>query len=207
MADDYFRRRYTQADFPLLASSIAEALPLLRTALSLLVLSVPVSDVRLDLGQSAAIVEWLTLPLAADITAVNAAVATFTGGTTTAAPIEINSFGAATSTSGTPVVKITHTTAALSAGTYQVIWNSSVRMLALIANTGVEARISIARSDGATVAQTDAWDLANLHVFNGALTFVILAGQTIAVTLSFLRLGASGTAEMSGARITIDKVS
>lgn len=207
MADDYFRRRYTQADFTSLATSIAEGLPLLRTALALLSLTVPVSDVRLDLSLNAAIVEWLTLPAAADITAVNAAVAAFVGGSTTSAPIEINSFGAVTTTSGTPTVKITHTTGPLDAGTYQVIWNSSLRMLAVIANTGVEGRIALVRSDGATVSQSDAWDLNSLHVFNGALTFQILAGQTIAATLSFLRLGASGTAEMSGARITIDKIS
>lgn len=207
MADDYFRRRYTQTDFTSLATSIAEGIPLLRTALAVLVLTVPVSDVRLDLSANAAIVEWLSLPSSADVAAVDAAVAAFTGGTTTSAPIEINSFGTVTSTSATPTVKITHTTGALDEGTYQVIWNSSIRMQAVIANTGVEGRISIARSDGATVAQTDAWDLANNHVFNGAITFQILAGQTIAVTLSFLRLGASGTAEMSGARITIDKIS
>jgi len=207
MADDYFRRRYTQTDFVALNTSIGEALDLLRTALVTLTLSVPIYDVRLDPSANAAIVEWITLPSAGDIAAVDAAVAALVGGTTTSAPIEINSFGTQTSTSATPVVKITHTTGALDEGTYQVIWNSSIRMQAVAANTGVEGRISIARSDGATVAQTDAWDLANNHVFNGAITFIILAGQTIAVTLSFLRLGASGTAEMSGARITIDKIS
>jgi hypothetical protein len=207
MADDYFRRRYTQTDFLALATSIGEGIPLLRTALAELTLTVPVSDVRLDLSANAAIVEWLTLPTSGDVAAVDAVIAAFTGGTTTSAPIEINSFATATSTSATPVVKITHTTDPLDEGTYQVIWNSTTRMQAVIANTGVEGRISIARSDGATVSQADAWDLANAHVFNGAITFVILAGQTIAVTLSFLRLGASGTAEMSGARITIDKIS
>lgn len=207
MADDYFRRRYTQTDFPLLITSIAEALPLLRTALVTLTLTVPIYDVRLDPSANAAIVEWITLPSSADVAAVNAAVAAFAGGTTTGAPIEINSFGAVTSTSATPTVKITHTTQPLDQGTYQVIWNSSVRMLALIANTGVEGRIAITRSDGAAVSQSDAWDLPNLHTFNGAITFVVLAGQTITATLSFLRLGASGTAEMSGARITIDKLS
>jgi len=207
MADDYFRRRYTQADFTSLNTSIAEGLPLLRTALALLTLTEPVYDVRLDPSQGAAIVEWVALPSTADVAAVDAAVAAFTGGTTTSAPIEINSFAAATSTIGTPTVKITHTTEPLDEGTYQVIWNSSIRMLAVIANTGVEGRIAISRSDGASVSQSDAWDLANLHTFNGAITFVILAGQTITATLSFLRLGSSGTAEMSGARITIDKIS
>lgn len=206
MSDDYFRRRYTQADFTSLATSISEAIPLLRTALGTLVLTEPVYDVRLDPTTSAAIVEWVRLPSSADLIAVNAAVAAFAGGTTTSAPIELNSFGASTTTSGTPTTKITHTTQPLAAGTYQVLWNSSTRMLVAAANTGVEGRISITRSDAVNVAQTDAWDLANLHVFNGAITFVILAGQTISVTLSFLRLGASGTAEMSGARITIDKV-
>lgn len=207
MSDDYFRRRYTQADFVALPTSIGEALPLLRTALAVLTLTEPVYDVRLDPSGAAAIVEWVALPTSGDLAAVNAAVAAFTGGSTTSAPIEINSFGAATSTSGTPTVKITHTTQPLDEGTYQVIWNSSIRMQAVIANTGVEGRIAIQRSDGASVSQSDAWDLANLHTFNGAITFVILAGQTIAVTLSFLRLGASGVAEMSGARITIDKIS
>lgn len=206
MADDYFRRRYAQSDFPALAGSIAENIGLLRTALAQLVLTEPVYDVRLDPGQAAAIVEWVRLPSTGDLTAVNNAVAAFVGGTTTSAPIEINSFGVSTTTSATPVTKITHTTLPLAAGTYQVIWNSSIRMQAVAANTGVEGRITITRSDGASVAQTDAWDLANNHVFNGAITFVVLAGQTITATLAFLRLGSSGTAEMSGARITIDKV-
>lgn len=206
MADDYFRRRYTQGDFAALATSIAEALPLFRTALAQLTLTEPVYDVRLDPTQSAAIVEWVALPSTADLAAVDAAVAAFVGGTTTSAPIELNSFAVSTTTSATPTTKITHTTQPLAAGTYQVIWNSSLRMQAVAANTGVEGRITITRSDGVSVAQTDAWDLANNHVFNGAITFVVLAGQTITATLAFLRLGASGTAEMSGARITIDKV-
>lgn len=206
MADDYFRRRYVPADFLVLTTSLAEAVPLLRTALSQLVLTEPVNEVRLDVSGSGVVVEWVRLPTALDVTAVNTAVATFVGATTTSAPIELNSFAASTTTSATPVTKITHTTQPLVAGTYQVIWNSSIRMLAVLANTGVEGRITISRSDGATVGQTDAWDLANNHVFNGAITFVIQAGQTIAVTLAFLRLGVTGTAEMSGARITIDKV-
>jgi hypothetical protein len=80
-------------------------------------------------------------------------------------------------------------------------------MQAVAANTGIEGKVRITRSDGVFVEQDDAWDLANHHAYNGALTFTVLAGQTIRVQLTFSRLGASGTAEMSGARVTIDQLS
>jgi hypothetical protein len=79
-------------------------------------------------------------------------------------------------------------------------------MQAVIANTGVEGKIRITRSDGVFVEQDDAWNLSNRHAFNGALTFTLLAGQTIHVQLSHARLGASGVAEISGARVTIDQI-
>jgi hypothetical protein len=80
-------------------------------------------------------------------------------------------------------------------------------MQAVAANTGIEGKIRITRSDGVFVEQDDAWDLANRHAFNGAITFTVLAGQTIRAFLTFSRLGVSGTAEMSGARVTIDQLS
>src|SRR5690606_37777636 len=101
-----------------------------------------------------------------------------------------------------PVEKMRATTPPRDAGTYQVVWNSAIRMQAVIAGTGVEAKIRLERSDGAFVEQTDAWDLNVRHAFNGAITFTLSAGQTIEAVLSFSRLGASGTAEMSGARIS-----
>jgi hypothetical protein len=208
MADESYRRVYFQpSDFPLLVGSIAANIDLLETALVALALTVPISDVRLAAGGTAALVEWLTLPVASDIAAVDAVVAAFTGGTTTSQPFEYNSFATSTSTSSTPVVKIDETTPPLDAGTYQVIWTSSTRMQAVIPNTGVQADITLTRSDGVFVHQDDAWDLANRHAFNGAITFQVLAGQTIRSQLTFNRLGASGTAEMSGARITVDKLS
>ncbi len=82
-----------------------------------------------------------------------------------------------------------------------------MRMQAVIANTGVVATMRITRSDGVFVEQDDAWDRSNRHAYNWPITFEILAGQTITTLLTFNRLGASGTAEMSGARITVDKIS
>jgi hypothetical protein len=206
MTDDYFRRRYTQQQFTSLPTSIAEALPLLRTSLSQLALSQPITDVQLDLSGNAAIVEWSTLPLAADLALVDAAITSFAGGTTSHAPLELNSPGASTTQLTTPVDKLTFATPPLEAGTYQILWTSSIRMLAIAANTGVAASVAFLRSDGVSFAQDDSWDLNVRHAFNGALTFQVLAGQTLSGALRFTRLGASGTAEMSGARITVDKL-
>lgn len=205
MAQSNFTRIYLRAEFTSLVGNIPIAL--LATTLTALALSVPILDVRFTPQQNAVIVEWNTFPSAADITALDAAVAAFIGGTTTSQPFEYNSFAVSTSASSTPVTKIDQTTPPLDAGTYQVLWTTSLRMQAVIANTGVQADITLSRSDGVSVHQDDAWDLTNRHAFNGALTFQMLAGQTIRSQLTFNRLGASGTAEMSGVRITVDKIS
>lgn len=196
---------YPRADFVTLTGAVP--VDLLRTALAAVPQTVSIVDVRLSLQRDGVIVEWLTFPSAADVGAVDAAIANFAGGTTTSEPFEFNSFGVSTASNATPVAKITQTTPPLDAGTYQVIWTSSTRMQAVIANTGVEGKIRLTRSDGAFVEQTDAWDRNANHAFNGALTFQIQAGQTITAALSFSRLGASGVAEMSGARVTIDQLS
>jgi hypothetical protein len=205
MAATNYTRIYLRAEFTALVGNIPIAL--LAAQLTALVLSVPILDVRFTPLENGVVVEWNQFPSTADVTAVDAAVAAFTGGTTTSQPFEYNSFAVATSASGTAVVKINQTTPALDAGTYQVLWTTSTRMQAVIANTGVEGKIRLTRSDGTFVEQDDAWDRTNRHAFNGAITFQIAAGQTITSLLTFSRLGASGTAEMSGARITVDKIS
>lgn len=209
MADESFKKTYYAHEFTALTNgSLAENKPVIDAALQQIdpPLSLPVNETRLALGGAALIVEWAGLPSASDVAAVDALIPTIEGIATTAEPIELNSFGAQTSESSTPVVKISQTTPPLQPGTYQVIWTSSIRMQAVIANTGVQGRIQLQRSDGAQVVQTDAWDLNVNHAFNGAITFQVLAGQTISAELSFNRLGASGTAEMSGARLTIDQI-
>lgn len=207
MADSSFRRFYNQFEFTALVGGItATSVAVLGTAIRALALSVAAGDVYIGSG-SAVVVEWPSLPLAADLALVDALVATFTGGSTTSSPFEYNSFAASTTTSTTHQTKLDNTTPALDAGTYQVLWSSTLRMQAVIANTGIEGKMRVTRSDGVFVEQTDAWDLANGHAYNGALTFQILAGQTIRTLLTFARLGASGTAEMSGVRITVDKIS
>jgi hypothetical protein len=180
---------------------------LLRTWLSALVLSTPIGLLEVLAVGLGVRITWDTLPSESDLAAILARVGLFTGGATTSAPFEYNSFAVSTSTVGTPTIKLDNTTPALDAGTYQVLWTTSTRMQAVIANTGVQADITLTRSDGVNVHQDDAWSLSNRHAFNGAITFQVLAGQTIRSLLTFQRLGASGTAELSGARITVDKIS
>lgn len=204
MASSNFFRFYRPIDFTSLVGSLD--IGLLITALRLLVLSTPIRNVELLSPGLGVRVEWDVLPTTGDLALVDAAVAAFTGGATTSDPFEFNSFAVATSASSTPVTKIDQTTPPLDAGTYQVLWLSSLRMQALIANTGVQGDITLTRSDGVFVHQDDAWDLTSRHAFNGAITFQVLAGQTIRSQLTFNRLGASGVAEMSGARITVDKI-
>lgn len=209
MTDESFRKTYQASAFTALGEgSIAENKDVIDAALTTIAppLGLPVNETRVALGGAALIVEWAGLPSSADVAAVDALIPTIVGVVTTAQPFEYNSFGVSTSTTGTHAMKIDQTTPPLDAGTYQVLWNSSIRMQAVAANTGVEGKIRITRSDGVFVEQDDAWDLANRHAFNGAITFVVLAGQTIRAQLSHARLGASGTAEMSGARITIDQL-
>lgn len=204
MPDSNYRRYYQREDFTSLATGPVP-LALLVSALGALTLETPFDDVKL-LPSGGVAVEWGELPTAADVAAVDGAVAAFEGGETTSQPFEFNSFDVSTNASGDPVAKIHETTPPLEAGTYQVLWTSSLRMQAVAANTGVEGKIRLERSDGVAVQQTDAWDLNVRHAFNGAITFVVAEGQTIEAELSFLRLGASGTAEMSGARLTIDRL-
>jgi hypothetical protein len=200
---------YNDAAFVGRLPGYAIDVPLLRTLIGELTLSAPVVDVRrVETPSAGVVVEWESAPSGTDTSRVDAVVAAFPGVlTTTSEPFVSNSFAVATSTSATAVVKVNQTTPPLDAGTYQVSWTSSIRMQAVIANTGVEAKIRLTRSDGAFVEQDDAWNLSNRHAYNGSMPFQIAAGQTITALLTFSRLGASGTAEMSGARVTIDKIS
>lgn len=208
MSENHTKTFYAHQFTALGGGSLAENKDVIDAALATIAppLSLPVNETRLALGGAALIVDWAGLPSSADVAAVTALIPTIVGVTTTSQPFEFNSFAASTSTSGVHATKIDQTTPPLDAGTYQVLWNSSLRMAAVIANTGIEGKIRITRSDGAFVEQDDAWDLANRHAFNGAITFTLLAGQTIRAHLTFARLGASGTAEMSGARVTIDQI-
>lgn len=183
--------------------------PLLRTLLGELTVSVYLAEVYLvETPGPGVIVTWEGTPSATDLSRVEAVIAAFPGTLiTTSEPSVYESFGVTTSEDETTVVKIEQTTIPLNEGTYRVSWSSSLRMEENIADTGMQADLTLTRSDGTSFHQDDFWDRANRHAYNGSQPFPILYGQTISALLTFHRIGESGVAEMRGARITIDKIS
>lgn len=208
MPESSFRRFYRREEFLALPPTSDLDVGVLGTALGALALGTPIAEVRAtEPPGDGAVVEWKSLPTSGtDFPLVDAAIAAFAGGSTTSQPFVFLSAAASTTQSATHVPKLDQTTPLLDAGTYQVIWNSTLRMQAVIANTGIEGKIRLTKSDGSFVEQLDSWALSNGHAFNGAITFLVTAGQTIRAALTFARLGASGTAEISGVRVSLDKI-
>lgn len=204
MAQSSFDRLYAREDLTLLVGSVP--IDLLRAMLLGVTLTEPISAVQLTTTQGV-LVKWTTIPSGADIAAVDAFMAGFVGGTTTSEPFEQESLGVTQATSGTLVDKLDFTTPPLSPGTYQMCWCSTLRMNPAGANSGVLGTVRITRSDAVFREQTDAWDLTAHHAYNGAITFKVLAGQTLNAKVSVSRIGANGTAEMLGVRLTIDQLS
>jgi hypothetical protein len=205
MSETTFRKYYAQTEFTGMAGEYANA-DQFETYLSTVALGSPVVDVY-AVGTHSIAVEWAELPPPGDIVLVDAAVIAFAAQPTTSEPFELNSFAATTATTTTPVDKISFTTPPLEAGTYQILWASMLRMVAAVAGTGVRALITLTRSGGTSIQQESHWDLAQKVAFNGGITFRVTAGQTIGVLLQVNKIGAAAaTAEMSGARVTIDKI-
>lgn len=192
---------YPREDFVSLVGPIDRALFL--THISDLVLDVPIINIAVT--SQALTVTWADFPSAADRIAIAGRVATFVGGATTKEPITVESFAALPTTSGTPVLKAQIQTLPLDGGTYTFNWNSQIRMNPAGAASGVQGLMRITRSDGVVREQPDAWDLTAPHAFNGAIIFSVIAGQTLHAEALVSRLGAAGTAEMLGVRLTIDQ--
>lgn len=203
-----FPRYYTRTDFAALSGPVP--IPLLTSSLRLLTLTLPVRDVRATLD--GAVVEWESLPPQADINAVDAAVAAFTGGATTAEPFELESLGVTNEAAGALVDKIDFTTPGLDAGTYQVLWAALVGMLATVTNAGVRGLITLTRMNGDGSGAVSRpwehnWNLQQPQTFSGGITFKCTAGQKIRARLQVQKVGAAATAQMASARITIDQIS
>jgi hypothetical protein len=199
VADTNIRRFYRREEFVLLNGSIP--LDLLSTTLGGLTLSVPIANLSITVP-GGLVIEWAAFPSTADITAIDAAIAAFTGGNTTSTLAVQTNNGPVTASTATAVDVIDYTTPALSAGKYQVIWNSMFRLTATAANTGARA---IATVSGVT--QQAHWGETLVSAYNGAATFERLAGQTIRVQLQIAKIGAGAVnAEITGARFSIDKI-
>lgn len=206
MPNQNFRVIYDRSEFLALVGNIN--LPLLTAQLVALPLTSPIVDIRLIPTGIGVSIEWETLISDTDFALVDALIETFTGGGTTSSPFEIESLGTSTDGTGSFITKVDFTTPALDPGTYQVLWDAQIRTTTLVAGTGVGARITLTRSDPISRVWDDSWDLNFAHHFGGGITFQVTAGQTIRALLQFQKLGAPAVlAEMSRARVTIDKIS
>ncbi len=208
MADESARLTlHRTPDFPVIVGSLEENRALFRARLAELNLSVPVSDVRVSSNGEALFVDWETFPSTQDRAAVVGAANIFVGTSTSEAPIEVNHWNAVLAPTTALALAVDITTPPLADGTYQVIANAMHRMVAEVAAQGSRATILIERSDGASYQQQDHTALAFTQSFNLPITFTVTPGQTIRARVGVQKItGAGGTAEMTGARVTIDKI-
>ncbi len=213
MSDESFRKTFYSSEFTALGGALAANKDVIDAALASITppLTVPINETRLALGGAALIVEWATLPPSSDVAAVTAKVPTIVGVTTSSEPVELESLGVTSATDGTLVDKIDFTTPPLSKGTYQVIWDSLLGMLATVANTGVRGVITLTRTRGASSVSRQwehNWTMQQPQLFGSGITFKCEAGDTIRARLQVAKVGAAAaTAQMSMARITIDQIS
>jgi hypothetical protein len=207
MADTSFRRFYRRAAFVALPAPAPIDVAVLSTVIGALVLDhYPAGIFPFSIGDGVEL-EWAEYPLLGDFTLVDAAIAAFVGGATTAAPIIVVANAAVTTTSATPTSVIDVTTPALSAGTYQVIFSSQFRLTTTVAGEAARAIAIITASPAAAVQQLDHSGDAVVRCYNGAATLLRTAGQTIRVQLQIAEVGPGvATAEMTQARVTIDKI-
>jgi hypothetical protein len=204
-----YKLRFLRAEFTSLVGNISIAL--LRTELIALVLSVPITDARMMLLGNGVTVEWLgEPPTVADRQAVRDKVASFVGGTTTSAPIEVESLGITSATTAALVDVIDVTTPPRDGGTYLIVTASLLGMLATVANTGVRGVVTMTRIRGATSKSRQwehNWTRAEPQFFGPCLDFRCEAGDVLRVLMQVGKVGAAAaTAQMSMARVSIDQI-
>lgn len=212
MSDDSFRKTFYTFQFTALGGgSLAENKDVIDAALASIAppLSVPINETRLALGGGALVVEWAALPTAADVAAVSAKIPTIVGVATTATPIEIEALAVVDNPTTDLVDVIDVTTTPRDGGTYQILCNCQVGMLATVTNAGVRALATFSRIRSAQIVTRPyehTWDRQQLQLFSPDITFTCIAGDQIRARLQFARIGVAATARLSQARITIDQI-
>ncbi len=207
MSETTFRKYYAQSEFVAMAGVTVDASQF-ETFLSTVSLSVPLVEAYEQNGFIA--VEFGDLPSPTDLAAVDAAVAAFVAVPPTTEPLVVESLGITSAATSTLIDVIDVTTPPRDAGTYQVLWNCLVGMLATVASTGVRGVITLTRTQGADVVSRQwehNWNLQQPQTFSGGITFECQAGATIRARLQVAKIGvAAATAQMAVARITADKI-
>ena len=109
--------------------------------------------------------------------------------------------GVSTTTSNTMQVKVSGTALPLPAGKYLIAAYCEIKMAAVVANSGVRARVV---KDAVEIAE-DNWGEAQWHAFSGAGIIDVDAGDTPTMAIEFERIGVLSTVEIRRARISISQ--
>lgn len=180
---------------------------ILTASIEALSLSEP-PDLVLLIGPNRVRTVWLgTFPSAADVLAVDGAVASHTGGTTSGAPQQVENLGNVDATSGSFVTVFDVTTPPLDAGTYLVLVETELSMPVVQSNTAVQAEFRLGAGSGTLIGRTTVASATQPTGFDPHAMLARTAGQTIRVVLQIAKLGASAaTARASNSRLSICKV-
>lgn len=165
-------------------------------------------DVIELIGTNRVRVVWLgAFPSAADVLAVDGAIAAHTGGTTTNLPQQFENLGNVDATSGTFVAVFDVTTPPLDAGTYLVLVETELSMPVVQSNTAVQAEFRLGAGSGTLIGRTTVASATQPAGFDPHAMLARTAGQTIRVVLQIAKLGASAaTARAANSRLSICKV-
>ena len=114
-----------------------------------------------------------------------------------------SSEGVSTTTLNTPQVKVSGTALPLPAGKYLIAAFCEIKMSAVVANSGVRARVM---KDAVEVAE-DNWGESQWHAFSGAGIIDVKAGETPMMAIEYERIGVLSTVEIRRARVSISQQS
>lgn len=206
MSFSQFHRFYGQADFAALGSGSVN-FPVLQANIIAATTAEPPSIIEQTSISSVHLVWDPGAPAQAVLDAADAVVAAHTGSPTTSAPFVATNNGPVTASNATAVTVIDLTTTPLDAGTYHLDFSSQYRLQALVNGEAARAISIVTINGGAPRTQQDHWDGNVVAAYNGSATFNVNAGATVRVQLQIAEVGpGAGVAEMTLARVTVDKV-
>jgi len=139
------------------------------------------------------VVQWTSaLPVAADITALDALVAAHTGGAFASNTQQSIVEAETSDDTGDPVVRNTLTTGQLPGGDYVLAWYAEGKVDAVVAGTGVAIRFYMTKNGGSREERGSySGDLNQYNPFSGTAVINVDAGDEYVFETEFEKLGAT----------------
>jgi len=146
--------------------------------------------------------QWSSLPVAADITAIDALVTAHTGGAFSGSKQSAVAEAEDTNDTTTESVRVTLDAGKLPPGDYLVVWSCELCVTSVIASSGVQANFYVTKNGGSRSEQGQAGTDVNVYDTRAASAILtVLAGDSYKFELGYKRIGAANTAKMQRARI------